>query len=158
MINIAKIIALKNQLTELVAELQAGGKWMYIEYGDASEPSGSVMSHLRVRYMNTAGGIQFCLKTVRHHIEGSGLIYTPDAPEIVTHAMDAVLRYHRRTLRNEPITGRVTERKASADLSWFGVGISAALASGSIGQQVVAHRHAAIDVAFPDAITITLGE
>lgn len=157
MLTIEKIVALKNQLTELLSQLKAGGKFMFIEYGDPTQPVGSHMSHLRVRYMNTAGGVQFCLKRVSYHVEGSGQ-YTPDQREIETLAMDAVLHYHRDT-----VATKLRRKADQAELSWFGADIGGALAlrEAGLGEQIAAWRLKDLDadgLGTAPAITLTLGD
>lgn len=155
MLNIEKINQLQAELADLLTRLEQG-EFAFLEYGDPSMPCGAPMSHLRIRYMQTAGGMQFGLKTVSHHVEGSGF-YAPDALTIRNIAMDAVLRYHRSSnnswasaMRREQMT------RNESSLGWFGVIHSDAELSETKGNDIVAWRDREADTRFPDATTIKL--
>jgi hypothetical protein len=90
MLGFRQIEARREALADLLARLQAG-EIECVEYG---KPGQQYMSYLRIRYMNTAGGLQFGIRTLSHGIEGSG-DYTPDAGAALQKALDAVIHYHR---------------------------------------------------------------
>lgn len=91
MLKFAQIEARQQELAALLPELVAG-RIECIEYG---KPGERYLSYLRVRYIQTAGGVQFQIRRVNTlGVEGSG-DYTPDAADALRKAMDAVLHYHR---------------------------------------------------------------
>lgn len=108
-----------NELNHLLADLLVQlktGRIPVIEYGDP-EQAGGVFSHLRVKYMMTAGGMQFriCQLTAFGQ-EGSGLYY----PEIADTALQCMLmvdRYH----RPNPVAARIRGiiPASLTKLTWF---------------------------------------
>lgn len=61
-----------------------------IEYG---APGQTQLSYVRIRYTDTAGGVQFQIKTLTHGVEGSG-IYTHERSETLTQAMNLAIYYN----------------------------------------------------------------
>lgn len=79
-------------LNILLVRLQ-GGHCRLIEYRTDAWP-GAAGCHLRIRWQETAGGLQFGLRTVNSlGQEGSGY-YTPDQFEMAVAAMREVERFH----------------------------------------------------------------
>jgi hypothetical protein len=79
------------------------------------------MSHLRIYYMNTAGGMQFCIKRISSHVEGSG-DYTSDIAVADIKIMDAVLYYHRPTpLRDKLQDAHKARGTKMPELSFFAI-------------------------------------
>ncbi len=113
MLDITQINALQAKLLPMLRDLLFD-KIEVIEYGDPKVPSGGVMSHLRIRYIATPGGMQFGIRVVSNHVEGSGF-YTTDENKALTYAMDLVLHYHRDT----PMRARMRAMYGSPDLTFF---------------------------------------
>ena len=85
-------IALNRQLLDLLVKLKTG-QIAVVEYGVPGEPGG-YWSRVRVRYMPTAGGVQFCVKTLDSRgLESSGFYYHEGADATVA-AMGFVRDYH----------------------------------------------------------------
>jgi hypothetical protein len=96
------------QLSKLLDQLKTG-EIECIAYGI---PNGSsYMDHLRIRYIATAGGVQYQLRTINPMgVEGSGY-YTTNKEELIVHAMNSLIHYHR------PLPTLISrdERKAMMD-------------------------------------------
>ena len=70
----------------------------YIEYGDKEKPSGSSMSYIRIRLINTPGGEQFAIKTLSFGREGSGAYFSmQDHDGMCTWLIKLISHYHRDT-------------------------------------------------------------
>lgn len=85
----------------------------YLEYGDHNEISGSILSYLRIKYMNTAGGLQYRLCTLYLGTEGSGF-YSPDPDVIIAEAMKQVIHYHRPTPMRKELQALMEKRRIEA--------------------------------------------
>lgn len=100
------------EYTKIQAQLEAllprivAGEFACAEYGDPAHVGGYA-SHIRVYYIPTMGGMQFGIKTVSSHVEGSG-VYFPDAAGAVDYAMERVHHYHR------PLNAVLAKRLAQA--------------------------------------------
>lgn len=101
MIEYTKIQA---QLEELLPRLVAG-EFACAEYGDPARVGGYA-SHIRVYYLPTMGGMQFGIKIVSSHVEGSGA-YFPDAAGAINYAMERVHHYH------HPLTAALAKKLAT---------------------------------------------
>jgi hypothetical protein len=147
MLNIEQINKLQAELDTLLVQLRAN-EISLIEYGEGNV--GGVMSYLRIRYMMTAGGMQFRLTTLIHHVEGSGH-YVPSVEEMRILALDAVLYYHRDT-------GIARFRKAfNADtMKWFAVEPLQEQLSIAKGAEVVRYRGVSSFLKDAEVVTLSL--
>lgn len=140
----------KTALLMMLADLREGTE-QCLEYGDASTTPGGILSYLRIRYMNTAGGLQFSVKTLIMGREGSGA-YFPDADRAADHALFMVHVYQRRMNDIEHTRrthGRVSRERPA--LSWFFF---------REGQQLTPHplvSEADVQRLFPGVVTHVLG-
>lgn len=78
---------------ELIPHLESG-RIEAIEYGDP-EHSGGFRSLLRIRYLMTPGGMQFCIKFLHNGMEGSG-IYFPGRITLHDHLLCYIDRYYQK--------------------------------------------------------------
>lgn len=81
---------------ELLPHLQEG-RLDAIEYGDPKQPGG-YLSYMRIRYIATPAGMQYCIKFLRAGMEGSG-IYFPGRMQLRDHVMCYIDRYHQAGLK-----------------------------------------------------------
>lgn len=89
----------KNLLRRRLIDMMVKAKQnpnLRIEYGDPIAPPGAPMSAFRLRWMNTAGGMQWCHKSLSRGMEGSG-VYMVDNADFVAHVMECIDHYHRPT-------------------------------------------------------------
>jgi hypothetical protein len=115
-------------LLNLLLPLQ-NGEYAALEYGEEGIHFG-VQSAFYIRWINTAGGMQFGL----HHINrpfglGSGF-YTPDGAELISHARSRLMYYHRPQPNIERLRAILAQRRAErgesplpahGPLTFFGV-------------------------------------
>lgn len=83
---------LQEQLEDLLPRL-VSGELACAEYGDPAHVGGYA-SYIRIYYLPTMGGMQFGIKEVSSHVEGSG-VYFPDAAGAIDYAIERVRHYHR---------------------------------------------------------------
>lgn len=87
MLSLKEMFSLYTNLETLLHGVQVGVA-AAAEYGTPES------SHIRVRWMNTAGGYQFCVCALGHDYEEIGAAYTPDIPTAALMAMSLVSAYH----------------------------------------------------------------
>lgn len=108
------------ELRRLLPLLQAG-TIRVIEYGSTKNKGQYNCAAIRIRYLNTAGGPQFGIRTVTRGIEGSG-DYTPDSSECLFKAQRRMEEFERPSGRFPlKIQYMLDARQRSDQWEWYGL-------------------------------------
>lgn len=107
MLKFKQIKNLSDRLSNMLVDLQYG-RIECIEYGHPERRPYD--SYIRIRFIATAGGEQFQIRTLTMGVEGSG-DYQPTIAGAIESAMDQVLHYHR-PMSNPMIQARLDELRA----------------------------------------------
>jgi hypothetical protein len=148
MLEIEQISKQQSLLTAMLMQLRRG-EIHAIEYGNSTQP-GSWQSFIRIYWMNTQGGLQFCIKHIYSHVEGSGAYY-PEEEQTSKYAMNRIIHYHHSSL-----VSRANFKRAEVpELSFFAVKNKEDLESSyNKGRGLVQFRNS--PAFMPDAVTVTL--
>ena len=109
---------------ELLPHLQEG-RLEAIEYGLPEHPGG-YFSYLRIKLIDTPGGMQFCIKFLHGGMEGSG-IYFHSRRELRDHLLCYIDRYHEKKaiassdLRIGRHVGKLFTKSAAEQLQFFAI-------------------------------------
>ena len=106
-------------LSDMLDEGMLDNPNMRIEYGARNEIPGGFHSYIRIRKMQTAGGVQYCVKTLSGGTESGGC-YSPDKQGALYFAEMMLMGVHQ-PLKNIPpaIAAALEERKRENPLSWW---------------------------------------
>ena len=103
-------------LPQLLLDLKEG-KYEAVEFGEPHDPTG-VMAGIRIKYIQTAGGMQFRICTLSRGMESGGL-YEPTATSTGRIAQEMQDRYTRP--HPNPQIQKFLSTKPKRELSWYGI-------------------------------------